>query len=140
MKDIYYLIGFLSIAFYIYNILYYDYLTELDKRFLSKDTTVELEYDDIILFFTFIFERIIPSIIVIFWLSIGLLSFNGLFILIILVISKIYNIFAGINKEKKRSRIEVIWFSLLFISLILFSIYNTYYLKFDLLKTILSLI
>lgn len=147
MKDLYYFIGFLTIAYHIYNILYYDYFKEYDNKFTSFDKQRMMEYDSIIFFFGFIVQRFIPILVAYFWLIIGVFSFNGFIILVFLLSSGFYDFIFGIikidktnNKITKRNKKEVKYFSLITIILILFCIYNTYYLKINLLDYCLKLI
>lgn len=146
MKDLYYFIGFLSITFYIYNILYYDYLKDYDNKFLSFNKQRMMEYDSMIFFFGFIVHRFVPMVVANFWLLVGVFSSNGFIILVFLLSSGFYDFIFDIrkfdetnNKIKKRNKKEVTYFSLITIFLILFCIYNTYYLKLDLMDYCLSL-
>ena len=62
MKDIFYFIGFLSIAFHIYNFLYYDYIKETIANFINDNKNNDL--NDIIAKTKIALNVIIPHIVI----------------------------------------------------------------------------
>lgn len=131
MKDIFYFIGFLSIAFHIYNFLYYDYIKETIDNFINDNKNNDL--NDIIAKTKIALNVIIPHIVTTSWLLVAMFTFNWLLFLFIFIIKYVCYILFDNDRFFKR------YFSIINIILIIFAIYNTYYLKIDLLYYCLSL-
>ena len=135
MKDIYYFIGFLTIAYHIYNFLYYDYIKEMNDTFLKLE--FKTNRSEIIHGLTILFNTILPFLTSLLWLLLSLFTFNWLIFLVrFVIISIYYALFENDKRDKLFSRI----FSVMNIIVIIFAIYNTYYLKIELLDYCLTLI
>lgn len=135
MKDIYYFIGFLTIAYHIYNFLYYDYIEEMNNTFLKLEFKNNI--DEIIPGLKILFNSILPFLTSLLWLLLSLFTFNWLIFLVrFIIISTYYALFENDKRDKIFSRI----FSVINIIVITFAIYNTYYLKIELLDYCLTLI
>ena len=132
MKDIFYFIGFLSIAFHIYNFLYYDYIKETIANFINDNKNNDL--NDIIAKIKIALNVIIPHIVTTSWLLVAMFTFNWLLFLFIFIIKYVCYILFDNDRFFKR------FFSIINIILIIFAIYNTYYLKINLLDYCLKLI
>lgn len=132
MKDIFYFIGFLSIAFHIYNFLYYDYIKETIANFINDNKNNDL--NDIIAKTKIALNVIIPHIVTTSWLLVAMFTFNWLLFLFIFIIKYVCYILFDNDRFFKR------FFSIINIILIIFAIYNTYYLKINLLDYCLKLI
>ena len=132
MKDIFYFIGFLSIAFHIYNFLYYDYIKETIDNFINDNKNIDL--NDIIARTKIALNVIIPHIVTTSWLLVAMFTFNWLLFLFIFIIKYVCYILFDNDRFFKR------FFSIINIILIIFAIYNTYYLKINLLDYCLKLI